>query len=162
VPEAEPRRQSQGISGGPQVSSSAPAGKRRKGPIGGRHFGPRSGRLGGCSGKGPRFRNDRFRESGSVRCGATGSACERVVRLARRDNTPTRGLTPPKKNRGGLLLTRSEVRATKGRDWCGGANPLHHSGSGMPSGYPVPLRTARVQTQHKRVGGWPDRGRRGQ
>jgi len=54
-------------------------------------------------GTGSRFHIVRFRESGSDRGGTTGSASVRIVRYAWRDKTPTRMLTPLKKNRGGLF-----------------------------------------------------------
>jgi hypothetical protein len=60
----------------------------------------------GVGGRSPRFYLEQPREGGVARGGATGSVRGHIVRLARRDKTPERKLTPPKKNRGGL--TRRE------------------------------------------------------
>jgi hypothetical protein len=83
------------------------------------------------------FYSAQSREGGAARSSATGSAGGRIVRFARRDKTSTRKLTPPKKNRGGLRGGENgdEPRLV----WR--HQSLHHSGSEMPSGYPVLPRT---------------------
>jgi hypothetical protein len=119
-------------------SSSAQAGTRRKGLNGGKHSGPRKWMPWWVShGKGSWFCDGRICEGRCVRSSATWSVSGRIVRCSWRVKSPTRKLTPPKKNRGGLhggesgdgprLVQRHQL--------------LHHSGSEMPSGYSVPPRT---------------------
>lgn len=85
-------------------------------------------------------------------CSATWSARGHVVRFARWVNSPTWKLTPPKKNRGGLRGGENDERRRLVRRH----QLSHHSGSEMPSGYPMPLKSCCAQSQHKRVEGRPD------
>jgi hypothetical protein len=72
----------------------------------------------------------------------TGSACGRIVRFAWREKTPTRKLTPPTKTGVAPCKQAVRVRAVTHHSWCSGTKSLHHSGSEMPSGYPMPPRTS--------------------
>jgi hypothetical protein len=82
---------------------SAPAETRRKGLVGGKHSEPRKWMPWWVShGKGSWFCFVRVCENRRARSSATGSVSGRIVRFAWRNKTPTRKLTPPKKNRGGL------------------------------------------------------------
>jgi hypothetical protein len=135
-----------------QVTSSAPAGTGQKGPVDGRHFGPRNGvpwrglreAVLGVVGCGPR-------ESGGRSCGATGSARYETARFSRRETIPTLELTPLEKTG----VASQEVRAASMATDAAAPNRCVTRDRRCPRAIRCLLGRHCVQTQYERAGGRP-------